>query len=79
MTIPHIAAVPLIVARTDLVAVIAERMARLYAAEYDLMLFDPPVKLPEFTISVLTSIARAGDPALQWLQQQVKHVCDANR
>lgn len=78
MTIPHIAAVPLIVARTDLVAVIAERMARLYAAEYDLMLFDPPVKLPEFTISVLTSIARAGDPALKWLQQQVKHVCDAN-
>ncbi len=53
-------------------------MARLYAAEYDLMLFDPPVKLPEFTISVLTSIARAGDPALQWLQQQVKHVCDSN-
>jgi DNA-binding transcriptional LysR family regulator len=78
MTIPHISAVPLIVARTDLVAVIAERIARLYAAEYDLMLFDPPVKLPEFTISVLTSLARSGDPALQWLQQQVKHVCESN-
>jgi DNA-binding transcriptional LysR family regulator len=75
MTIPHIAAVPLIVARTDLVAVIAERLARIYAAEYDLMLFDPPIKLPGFTISVLTSIARASDPALQWLQQQVVHVC----
>jgi len=51
-----------IVARTDLVAVIAERIARLYAAEYNLMLFDPPVRLPEFTISVLTSAARARDP-----------------
>jgi DNA-binding transcriptional LysR family regulator len=78
MTVPHISAVPLIVARTDLVAVIAERIARLYAAEYDLVLFDPPVKLPEFTISVLISVARASDPALRWLQQQVMHVCETN-
>lgn len=77
MTTPHIAAVPLIVARTDLVAVIAARVARIYAAEYPVKLFDPPVKLPEFTISVLTSAARAADPALQWLQQQVQHVGDS--
>ncbi len=75
MTVPHILAAPLIVARTDLVTVIAERIARLYVSELDLILFDPPVTLPEFTISVLTSAARAGDPALQWLQQQVMHVC----
>src|SRR5919198_2329290 len=78
MTIPHISAAPLIVAHTDLVAVIAERIARFYAAEYEIMLFDPPVKLPEFTINVLTSAARASDPALQWLQQQVIQVCESN-
>ena len=78
MTIPHISAAPSIVARTDLIAVIAERIARLYAAEHDLMLFNPPINLPEFTISVLTSAARASDPALQWLQQQVMHVCKCN-
>jgi DNA-binding transcriptional LysR family regulator len=77
MTVPHISAVPAIVARTDLVAVIAERIARLYAAEHELMLFDPPVRLPEFTVSVLTSAARARDPALHWLQQQVLHVCES--
>ena len=76
MTVPHISAVPVIVARTDLVAVIAERIAHLYAAEHDLMLFDPPIRLPEFTISILTSAARAREPALQWLQQQVMHVCE---
>jgi DNA-binding transcriptional LysR family regulator len=75
MTIPHISAAPLIVARTDLVAVIAERIARHYAAKLNLILFDPPISLPEFTISVLTSAARAGDPALEWLQRQVMHVC----
>jgi hypothetical protein len=42
------------------------------------MLFDPPIDLPEFTISVLISAARAGDPALQWLQRQVMHVCKSN-
>jgi DNA-binding transcriptional LysR family regulator len=78
MTVPHVLAAPLIVARTDLVTVIAERIARLYASEFDLILFDPPINLPEFTISVLTSAARANDPALQWLQQQVMHVCQSN-
>jgi DNA-binding transcriptional LysR family regulator len=77
MTVPHISAVPVIVARTDLVAVIAKRIARLYAAEHNLMLFDPPVRLAEFMISVLTSAARARDPALEWLQQQVLHVCES--
>ena len=75
MTIPHISAAPLIVARTDLIAVIAERIARFFAAQYDIALFEPPIKLPGFTISALTSAARARDPALQWLQQQVLDVC----
>ena len=78
MTVPHVLAAPLIVARTDLIAVIAERIARRSASELDLILFDPPIKLPEFTISVLTSAARASDPALQWLQQQVLHVCKSS-
>jgi DNA-binding transcriptional LysR family regulator len=75
MTVPHISAVPSIVASTDLVAVIAERLAKLYAGQHGLVLFEPPIKLPEFTISVLTSIARKGDPALEWLQRQIVEVC----
>jgi DNA-binding transcriptional LysR family regulator len=78
MTVPHISAVPLIVANTDLVAVIADRLARLYARQYRLVLFEPPITLPEFTISVLTSVARKGDPALDWLRQQVVEVCKSN-
>jgi DNA-binding transcriptional LysR family regulator len=78
-TIPHILAVPLIVAHTDLVAVVAERIAKLCAAEHDLVLFEPPVKLPEFSISVLINLARASDPALQWLYRQVALVCESNK
>jgi DNA-binding transcriptional LysR family regulator len=79
LTVPHVLAVPSIIARTDLVTVIAERIARLYARELRLMTFEPPIKLPEFTINMLTSAARAGDPALQWLQRQVTHVCKSDK
>lgn len=78
MTVPHILAVPSIIARTDLVTVMAERIARLYASELDLVLFEPPVPLPAFTISVLNSVARVADPALRWLQQQIMYVCKSN-
>lgn len=78
MTIPHVLAVPSIIARTDLVTVIAARIARLYARELGLVVFEPPIKLPEFTINMLTSAARAGDPGLHWLQRQVMHVCKSN-
>ncbi len=77
ITIPHVLAVPLIIARTDLVTVMAERIARRYAAELGIVLFEPPIALADFTINMLTSAARAGDPALQWLQQQVMQVCKA--
>jgi DNA-binding transcriptional LysR family regulator len=75
MTIPHVLAVPLIVARTDLVTVMSERIARLYARQFGIVLFEPPIRLPDFTINMLTSAARAGDPRLQWLKEQVRVVC----
>ena len=61
--------------REGQVAVIAERLATLYARQYRLVLFEPPIKLPDFTISVLTNVGREGDPALDWLRQQVVEVC----
>lgn len=75
MTVPHILAAPLIVANTDLVTLIAERIARRYATELKLTLFEPPISMPEFTIDVLTSASRSGDPALRWLRDQIVHVC----
>lgn len=79
MTIPHVMAIPSIIARTDLVTIIAERIARPYARQLGLIVFDPPIKLPDFTINMLTSVVRAGDPGLQWLQRQVTHVCKSDK
>jgi DNA-binding transcriptional LysR family regulator len=75
MTVPHALTAPLIVANSDLVTLISERVARYYASELNLMMFQPPITMPEFTIDVLTSAARSADPALRWLPDQVLHVC----
>ena len=76
MTTPHILTAPLIVANTDLVTLISERIARRYASELKLAIFDPPIRMPEFTVDVLTSVARSADPALRWLRDQIVHVCE---
>jgi DNA-binding transcriptional LysR family regulator len=75
MTVPHILTAPLIVANTDLVTLISERIARSYASELNLMMFEPPIRMPEFTIDILISTARSADPALQWLREQIMDVC----
>jgi len=78
MTTPHTLTAPLIVANTDLVTLISERIAHRYAAELNLVLFDPPIRMPEFTIDILTSAARSADPALRWLQDQIVGVCKSS-
>ena len=75
LTVPHLLAAPLIVAHTDLVALVFERIARRYAAQFKLRIFEPPIVLPEFTFDLLTSAARANDPALRWLQNEVLRAC----
>lgn len=69
---PHYLAAPLIVARTDLVAIVDRRLALMFAAEHNLLLFDPPIVPPAMTIDMLMSIARAKEPPLRWLQTQIK-------
>jgi DNA-binding transcriptional LysR family regulator len=79
MAVPHFLAAPFVVATTDLVAVMAQRIARHFAAELDLAIFEPPVPLHDFTIDLLTSTARKSDPALRWLIEQISQVCSGDR
>ncbi|WP_394839074.1 LysR family transcriptional regulator [Pendulispora rubella] len=69
---PHYLAAPLIVARTDLVAIVDRRLARLFAAHHALTLFEPPILPPPTTLDMLMSVARANEPPLRWLQAQIK-------
>jgi DNA-binding transcriptional LysR family regulator len=73
--VPHFLAAPIIVANSDLVMLATRRVARHFAKNLDLMMFRPPIPMPGFTIDVLTSAARAADPALQWLRNQILQIC----
>lgn len=73
--VPHFLAAPIIVANSDLVMLATRRVARHFAKKLDLMMFRPPIPMPGFTIDVLTSAARAADPALQWLRNQILQIC----
>jgi DNA-binding transcriptional LysR family regulator len=78
VTVPHVLAALFIVASTDLVALVFERIARRFAAALDLVMFEPPIAIPPFTIDLLMSAARANDLALQWLQHELLQVCSEN-
>lgn len=71
MTVPYVMAAPALVAASDLVTVIGERVARRYVAQLDLEVFELPFAIPEFTVDVLVSGSRANDPALVWLRDQL--------
>jgi hypothetical protein len=51
------------------------RVARHFARKLDLTMFKPPIPMRGFTIDLLTSAARATDPALRWLRNQILQIC----
>lgn len=71
---PHYLAAPLIVARTDMVAIVDRKLAVMFEDACDLMVFEPPFQTPALTIDMLLSTVRAKEPALKWLQSQITSV-----
>ena len=70
LTIPHFLAAPLIVAKTDLVAIIDESIFRLFAAEKMLRTVKMPAQLQSITVDLFMASARMDEPALVWLRDQ---------
>jgi DNA-binding transcriptional LysR family regulator len=74
LTIPHFLAAPVIVARTDLVAIIDESIARLFLADSRLKVLQLPTKLRPITVDLLMAAVRTEEPALKWLRDQCLQV-----
>ncbi len=66
--VPDFLVAPAIVARTDYVLTLAERIAASMAASHGLHLLAPPLPLPTFTVSMVWHQRTAADPACQWLR-----------
>jgi DNA-binding transcriptional LysR family regulator len=66
ITVPHFLAAPFIVGATDVVAVMAERVARRLAEAAGVSIYRMPVVIPPWTVG-LARLKDAHDPAIDWL------------
>jgi DNA-binding transcriptional LysR family regulator len=71
VTLPHVVAVPFTVAGTDLVATMAERVARRFAESAGVAVLPLPFESQAFAIDLVHARRALADPALRWLVEAV--------
>lgn len=72
--VSHFLMVPMLVARTDLVAAISRRVAEPFAKPLGLQLFPPPIALPRANVHQAWHSQMETDPAHRWLRETVAEV-----
>ena len=76
LTIPDSYAALAVVGESDLAALVPERMARSFAGQFGLALFDPPYDSPPVPISMLWHRGHGANPAGEWLRALITEVAD---
>jgi DNA-binding transcriptional LysR family regulator len=66
--VPHFASVPFLVASSDLIATIPERLALNFARLLPLRVLRVPLAIPPFRLAMLWHERREADPAHRWLR-----------
>ncbi|MGK7875594.1 MAG: LysR family transcriptional regulator [Xenococcaceae cyanobacterium] len=74
VTLPHILAIPAVIASTDLIVTLATRIANRLATDYALKTFPPPIALDGFDIGMAWQNCMANDPAIQWLRGELMSI-----
>lgn len=77
LTLPQFIFAPYAVAKADLVACLPARIALAKAELLDLEIFEPPIELPEFSVSLIWHGRDDADPAHQWLRTTIAAVAQA--
>jgi DNA-binding transcriptional LysR family regulator len=68
VSVPHFLVAPLLVASSDLIMVMPERLARHYAATLPLRILEPPVRIEGFSVSQVWHERSDHDPGVVWLR-----------
>lgn len=71
--VPYFLAGLLLVAQTDYILTISERMARVMASKLGLVILDPPLPLTPYALSLLWHPRMDRDPAHRWLRDLLVH------
>jgi DNA-binding transcriptional LysR family regulator len=76
LTVPHMLVLPSIIASTDLIAAIPSRMAQYFSKLDEIEIFDLPMEIPKWTVSMLWSKLNDKDDANCWLRQMLHKLCE---
>ncbi len=71
VTLPHVLAIPAVIASTDLIVTLATRIANRFATDYGLKTFPPPIALDSFEIAMAWSNRMDNNLAIQWLRREL--------
>ena len=71
LTLPHFLAVPAIIAETDLIVTLADRIAARFAESGAVRLLKPPIAVPGFAVSMAWDPSSQGDGAVDWMRGEV--------
>ncbi|HSR98516.1 MAG TPA: LysR family transcriptional regulator [Kofleriaceae bacterium] len=74
LAVPHFLVVPYVIAATDLVATLANRIAALFATTLDLVMVPPPIAIARFAIAVAWHERNHHDAAQRWFRDQIAAV-----
>lgn len=74
VSVPSFLVAPFLVANTELVATLPERLAQELAAWLPLRLFEPPLELPGFTLSMLWNERLEHDPSHRFLRELIRDI-----
>lgn|SRR5262245_13968511 len=74
LTLPHFLAVPAIIAETDLVVTLAERVARRLSDSASLRVMQPPFAVPGFDVAMAWNPITENDPAVDWMRREIRNV-----
>lgn len=69
LTVPQLFAVPAVIARTKMAATILERAAIQAQASHRLVMFPPPLALPDITFHLIWHRRSDSSPAQQWFRE----------
>jgi DNA-binding transcriptional LysR family regulator len=77
LLLPNFLAAPHIVARSDLVVTLGERIAKTFAEQLPLRVLPPPVRLPGFEMSLIWHERMDADAGHAWLRRQIREAAEA--
>lgn len=75
LSIPNLSSAPMLVARSDLILTAPRRCILAWQKVIPLVIHEPPLELPSFSIAMLWHERFEHDLAHQWLREKVRQIC----